>query len=163
MLYYRDAQCFFYWWVLGIFVEDFHADVVFDSVNLNWVSDSGFKIEDEKYGDYPTIDKAYIFSIMLGVMGRLQRIIVVTTQHFALSIIIIIMSCRLNGYPWPSLATSPYRSSPPADLQGYIPYPHIAAVCMFELVFLLLLGHMWGSIGVHHLWDRHNHKITDFS
>ena len=49
---------------------------------------------------------------------------------------------------WPSLATSPYRSSPRANLQGYIPYPHIAAVCMFELVVLLLLGHMWGSIGV---------------
>ena len=27
-------------------------------------------------------------------------------------------------------------------------------VCMFELVFLFLLGHMWGSIGVHHLWAR---------
>ena len=38
-----------------------------------------------------------------------------------------------------------------AGLQSYIPYPHIAAVCMFELVVLLLLGHMWGSIGVHHL------------
>ena len=35
--------------------------------------------------------------------------------------------------------------------QGCIPYPHIAAVYMFELVVLLLLGHMWGSIGVHHL------------
>ena len=35
---------------------------------------------------------------------------------------------------------------------GYILYPHIAAVCMFKLVVLLLLGHMWGSIGVHHLW-----------
>ena len=54
------------------------------------------------------------------------------------------MSCRLYGYPWPSLATSPYRSSPPAGLQGYIPYPHIATVCMFELVVLLLLGYMWG-------------------
>ena len=43
-----------------------------------------------------------------------------------------------------SLATSPYRSSPPAGLQGYIPYPHIAAVCMFALVVLLLLGHIWG-------------------
>ena len=31
---------------------------------------------------------------------------------------------------------------------SYIPYPHIAAVCMFVLVVLLLLGHMWGSIGV---------------
>ena len=40
---------------------------------------------------------------------------------------------------------------PLAGLQGYIPYPHIAAVCMFVLVFLLLFGHKWGSIGVHHL------------
>ena len=32
------------------------------------------------------------------------------------------------------LATSPYRSSPLAGLQGYIMYPYIAAVCMFELV-----------------------------
>ena len=35
---------------------------------------------------------------------------------------------------------------------GYILCPHIAAVCMFELVVLFLLGHMWGSIGVNHLW-----------
>ena len=41
------------------------------------------------------------------------------------------MSCRQRGYPLPSLATSPYRSWPLAGLQGYIPYPHIAAVCMF--------------------------------
>ena len=46
-------------------------------------------------------------------------------------IIIIIMSCHSHGYPWPSLATSPYRSSPLACLLGYIPYPHIAAVCMY--------------------------------
>ena len=51
-------------------------------------------------------------------------------------IIIIIMSWRLYGYPWPSLATSPYHSSPPAGLHGYIPYPHMAAGCMFELVVL---------------------------
>ena len=57
-------------------------------------------------------------------------------------------------YPWPSHATSPYRSSPLAGLQGYIPYPHIAAVFMFELVVLLLLGHMRGSIRVHHWWVR---------
>ena len=44
-------------------------------------------------------------------------------------IIIIITSCRQHGYPWPSLATPPYRSSPLAGLQDYIPYPHIAAVC----------------------------------
>ena len=65
-------------------------------------------------------------------------------------ILLIIMSCRQHGYPWPSIATSPYRSSRPAGLQGYILYPHIAAVCMLELVVLLLLCHMWGSIGVHH-------------
>ena len=56
-------------------------------------------------------------------------------------IIIIIMSCHRHGYPWPSLATSPNRSSPLAGLLGYIPYPHIAAGCMFELVVLLLSGH----------------------
>ena len=70
------------------------------------------------------------------------------------NIIVILMSCRYHGYPWPSLATSPYRSSPLAGLQDHIPYPHRAAVCMFELVVLLLPGHMWGSIGVHHLWLR---------
>ena len=59
-------------------------------------------------------------------------------------IIIIIMSCHQHGYPWLSLITSPYHSLPLAVLQGYIPYPHIAAVCMFELVTQLLLGHMWG-------------------
>ena len=67
-------------------------------------------------------------------------------------IIIIIMSCRQHGYPWLPLATSPYHSSPPAGLHGYILCPHIVAVCKFELVVLLLHGHMWGSIGLHHLW-----------
>ena len=69
-------------------------------------------------------------------------------------IIIIIIMCSQHGYPWPSLSTSPYHSSPLVGLQGYIPYHHIAAVCMFELVVLLLIGHMRGSTGVHHLWAR---------
>ena len=60
-------------------------------------------------------------------------------------IIIIIMSCRRHGYPWPSLATSPYHSSLLVGVQGHIPYPHIAAECMFEVVVLLFPGHM----GVH--------------
>ena len=68
--------------------------------------------------------------------------------------IIIIISCRSHGYPWPSFITSPNRSTPRAGLQGHIPYPHIAAGCMFGMIVLLLLGHMWGSIGVHHLWAR---------
>ena len=59
-------------------------------------------------------------------------------------IIIIIMSCHQNGYPWPSLATPPYRSSLPAVPQGYNPYPHRAAVYRSELVALLLLGHVKG-------------------
>ena len=69
-------------------------------------------------------------------------------------IIITIKSRRRHRYPWPSFATSPYRSSPLAGLQGHIPYPHIAAGCMFVLVILLLPGHMWGSIGVHLLLAR---------
>ena len=38
--------------------------------------------------------------------------------HFSIIIIIIIMSCHLHGYPWPSLATFPYRSSPLAGLHS---------------------------------------------
>ena len=38
--------------------------------------------------------------------------------------------------------------------EGYIPYPHRPAVCRFELVVLLLLGHVKGSIGANHLWSR---------
>ena len=70
------------------------------------------------------------------------------------SIIIIIMSRRQRGYLWPSLAISPYHSSPLAGLQGYILCPHIVAVCKFVLVILLLHIHMWGSTGVHRLWAR---------
>ena len=86
-----------------------------------------------------------------------------------LIIIIIIMSCRHHGYPWPSFASSPDRSSPLAGLQVYIPNRHLNAVCMIELVVLFLQGHMWGSIGVHHLWARpcfsssnNLHKVVRF-
>ena len=44
-------------------------------------------------------------------------------------IIIIIMSRRQRGYPWPSLATPPYRPLLAIGLQGYIPYRDRAAVC----------------------------------
>ena len=69
-------------------------------------------------------------------------------------IIIILLSCHPHGYPWPYLTTTPYRSSLLAGPQGYIPYPHRATVCMFELVAMLLLGHVRGSIRDHHLWAR---------
>ena len=73
-----------------------------------------------------------------------KKMMIIFWLHSFRAVIIIIMSCSQHKYPWPSLATSPYRSSLLAGL-------HRAAVCMFELAVLLLLGHMWGSIGVHHM------------
>ena len=71
---------------------------------------------------------------------------------FIIIIVIIIMSHHQHGYPWPSLATPPYRPLLPADDQGYIPNRHITAVCRFELVVQLFLVHVKGSTGLHHLW-----------
>ena len=71
-------------------------------------------------------------------------------------LLIIIMSRHQHGYPWSSLATTPYRPSLSAGLQGYIPYRHRAAICRFELIALPLLGHVKGSTRVHHLWARLN-------
>ena len=67
---------------------------------------------------------------------------------------LIILLYHQHGYPWPSLATTPYRSLLPASPQAYTLYPHRAAVYRFEQVTLLVLGHVKGSIGVHHLWAR---------
>ena len=64
--------------------------------------------------------------------------------------IIIIMPHHQHGYPWPSLATPPYRPLLRAGLQGYISYRNRAAVYRFELVGLPLLVHVKGSTGVHH-------------
>ena len=61
-------------------------------------------------------------------------------------IYIIVLSCCQHAYPWPYFTISPYRSSLLAGLQGYISYLHRAAVCMFGLAVLLLLGHMWGPL-----------------
>ena len=67
-------------------------------------------------------------------------------------IYIIIMSCRQHRHPWPSLATPAYCSSLLAGPQGYVPYPQWAAVCWFELIDLLLFGHMRGSIRHFFMW-----------
>ena len=40
------------------------------------------------------------------------------------------------------------------SLGRYSPYPDRASVCMFELVALLLICHVRGSMGEHHLWAR---------
>ena len=97
-------------------------------------------------------------NICLAVDKGPEYVFVVSDSNIICAIIaincIIIMSFRQHGYSWLSLATSPYHSSPLAGLQGYIPNPQIAAVCMFELGILLLLGYMWGSIGVLYLWAR---------
>ena len=55
----------------------------------------------------------------------------------------------------------PYRSSPQAGLLDNIPYPHIAAECMFVLVVLLLHGHVWGSTRVSCMSDSSN--VNSFS
>ena len=68
--------------------------------------------------------------------------------------LIIIISCYHHRYPWPSLATPPYHPLLPVGLQGYIPYRHWAAVCMFELVVLSLLVHVKRFIEECHLWAR---------
>ena len=94
------------------------------------------------------------FFFICNIILRKQFISLPWKKTYCHEYIIIIISCRRHGYPWSLLATSPYRSSPLVGLQGHIPYPHIAAECMFELVILLLPGHMRGSIGVHHLWAR---------
>ena len=73
-------------------------------------------------------------------------------EVFLLFFDVIIILGHHRGYPWPSLAAPLYRSSLPAGPQGYIPYPHWAAVWRFVLVALLLLGHVRGSIGENHLW-----------
>ena len=75
-----------------------------------------------------------------------------TSINYIYIIIIIIMSCHRHSYPWPFHTTSLNRSSLPVGPQGYTPYPLRAAVCRFELVTLLLLSHVKGFTGVHHLW-----------
>ena len=62
--------------------------------------------------------------------------------------LIIILYCHQHGYPWPSLATPPPRLLLPAGPQSYSPYRPRASVCRFELVALLLLGYVKGSIGI---------------
>ena len=79
-------------------------------------------------------------------------IILIYLIHHELTLEIIIMPYHGHGYPWPFLATSPYRFLLLAGPQGYTPYPHRATVCRFKLVILLSLGYVKGSIGVHHLW-----------
>ena len=112
-----------------------------------------------KFGSPSTTSAHFIFTYVwfrrsLSLSLSLSLSHTHTHIYIYIIIIIIIMSRRHRGYPWPSLAISPYHSSLPAGLQGYILCPHIVAVCKFVLVVLLLHIHRWGSTGVHRLWAR---------
>ena len=118
--------------------------LICDKTQLTW---NGVRATLTNYMKFPNEYTPTKYSLHQRSRSK-SRSVVANVLYFDI-VIIIIMSCRRHGYPWPSLATSPYHSSLLAGLPGYIPYPHIAVVCMFELVVLLLLGHMRGSIGVH--------------
>ena len=111
---------------------------------------------------FPNISLCNFFHLQIAssVFFYITRFIeiglIIIIKYIHIYIIILIILCHQHGYPWPFLATPPYRSSSPAGPQGYTPYPHRAAVCRLELVALLLLGHVKGSIGVHHLWAHPN-------
>ena len=68
------------------------------------------------------------------------------------------MSCWWHGYPWPSLATFPYRPSPQAGLLDNIPYSHIFAECMFVIpLFLATFEHMTYCLP----YENHRLKIKE--
>ena len=94
----------------------------------------------------------YIYIYMLLYIYALIYIYAIYIYIYFIVIIITILPCHQYRYNWPSLTTPPYCSSLLAGPQGYILYPHRAAVRTFELVPLLLLGYVRGSIGEHHLW-----------
>ena len=65
---------------------------------------------------------------------------------------IIIMSFRLHGFPWPYLAIRLYRPSRSAGLPGYILYQYRAVVDRFLPVAQPLLIRLMGSTGKLRLW-----------
>ena len=67
------------------------------------------------------------------LIWRLIRYIYIYIYIYIFIIIIIVVSPLL----------------PIVHRQGYIPYPHRAAVCSFKLVFLLLFGHLRGSLSLY--------------
>ena len=58
---------------------------------------------------------------------------------------IYIMSCRSHRYPWPSLATSPFRSSPLAGSSGLHPVSSHSCCMYVRAGRPVLPGQMWGS------------------
>ena len=60
----------------------------------------------------PLILNAYLMKLSVKQEGINNIFWVLLIYIYIYIIIIIIISCWQHGYPWPSLATPPYRSSP---------------------------------------------------
>ena len=86
-----------------------------------------------------------IGNILLVCSSKLEAVYYYATHHHHHVVLLARISLTLSRH-FSLLFIASGRSS------RLHQYPHIAAVCMFELVILLLLSHMWGFIGVHHLW-----------
>ena len=95
-------------------------------------------------GDYPHYNIIKIVQYIERIPGDLRRLIrfklqwktsanvgVKYSQRSIIIIIIMIMSCRQHGSPWPSPSTLLNRLSLPVGLQGYILYRHRAVVWRF--------------------------------
>ena len=116
-----------------LIIEDVTVE---DGGEYSWISTSAkltVEGEDMVLILISSTDQRFTFCTVLFQKGSIHFVKFVT--------FIIIMSCRQHGYPWPSLATSPY-----VRFLGYILCPYIVAV-KFVLV-VLLLHNMWVSTGV---------------
>ena len=47
LCYHGEIQCFFYWQVWGVILEDFYARIAVKSISLYWGSDYGLKPQNE--------------------------------------------------------------------------------------------------------------------
>ena len=93
-----------------------------------------------------------IMYVCVYVFGYLLVFFSLASCFFVNVIFLFSSSCRAASTDIPD----PLSPLPPIihRLQQVFKAPSrilTASVCMFELVVLLLLGHMWMSIGVHHL------------
>ena len=129
---------------VGFRLVCFNLSIIFSRLSTKWFL--SFSISAKYSKIFPRSSGENVCRKLLEIKNNRIFIIII--------IINIILSCHQRGYPWSSLTTAPYRSSLPAGPQGYTPYSQRAAVCRFELVALLLLGHVKGSIGVHPLLAR---------
>ena len=108
----------------------------FSSSFLTWVNRTSFPdSSDSIKRQYSFVNGQHVLApfhtfIYIAMINRECSSLSLSLYIYIYIIIIIIMSCRQHGYPWPSLATSPNCSSLLAGLLGYIPYPHIAPVCI---------------------------------